>query len=58
MLMDLDWPYHNWADRVHSRFQIGCCKHHVHFKQVNNDSGIIEITMENIFISMLFIEFL
>jgi len=46
MLMDLDWPYPNWGKRVHSRFQIGCCKHHVHFKQVNNDSGIIEITME------------
>jgi len=46
LLMDLDWPYQNWGKKIHSRFHIDCCKHNIHFKQVNSDSGTIEITME------------
>jgi len=34
MFMNLDWPYQNWGKTVHSRFQIDCCKQHLHFKEV------------------------
>jgi len=46
MSMDLNWPYQNKEKTLYSIFQTHIWKHFKHLKQFNNDSGIMENTLE------------